>query len=299
MSYGKISAKQKEILEYIKQSILSHGYPPAVREICEAVHLKSTSSVHSHLETLEKNGYIRRDPSKPRAIEIIDDNFNLTRRELVNVPIVGTVTAGEPILAIENIQGYFPIPCIVGAVVGAVVSGFSYVLTSGGEIDGVELAKSCLVGAVSGVLAPLKGGFLMAAAIVNGINTAINTEGDPVTRVVYGIIEGGVTYIAGNRANKVTDMVQFESKAAEALGNAAVNYSIGQPMELAATGVSAAAKPVTKAIAKNMGIATSNARTTKRSNTRVITTVSGRKKVINKVKKPTRRNTKFQRVCMA
>ena len=109
MSYGKISAKQKEILEYIKQSILSHGYPPAVREICEAVRLKSTSSVHSHLETLEKNGYIRRDPSKPRAIEIIDDNFNLTRRELVNVPIVGTVTAGEPIRAIENIQGYFPI----------------------------------------------------------------------------------------------------------------------------------------------------------------------------------------------
>ena len=139
----------------------------------------------------------------------------------------------------------------------------------------------------------------MAAAIVNGINTAINTEGDPVTRVVYGIIEGGVTYIAGNRANKVTDMVQFGSKAAEALGNAAVNYSIGQPMELAATGVSAAAKPVTKAIAKNMVIATSNARTNKRSNTRVITTVSGRKKVIHKVKKPTRRNTKFQRVCMA
>ena len=110
MSYGKISAKQKEILEYIKQSILSHGYPPAVREICEAVHLKSTSSVHSHLETLEKNGYIRRDPSKPRAIEIIDDNFNLTRRELVNVPIVGTVTAGEPILAQQNIQEYIPLP---------------------------------------------------------------------------------------------------------------------------------------------------------------------------------------------
>ena len=82
-------------------------------------------------------------------------------------------------------------------------------------------------------------------------------------------------------------------------GNAAVNYSIGQPMELAATGVSAAAKPVTKAIAKNMGIATSNAGTPKQSNTRVITTVSGRKKVIHKVKKPTRRNTKFQRVCMA
>ena len=110
MSYGKISAKQKEILEYIKQSILSHGYPPAVREICEAVHLKSTSSVHSHLETLEKNGYIRRDPSKPRAIEIIDDNFNLTRREMVNVPVLGQVAAGEPILAVDNINGYFPIP---------------------------------------------------------------------------------------------------------------------------------------------------------------------------------------------
>ncbi|WP_313128656.1 transcriptional repressor LexA [Anaerocolumna sp.] len=110
MSYGKISAKQKEILEYLKSQIINKGYPPAVREICEAVNLKSTSSVHSHLETLEKNGYIRRDPSKPRAIEIIDDEFNLTRRELVNVPIVGTITAGEPILAVENIEGYFPVP---------------------------------------------------------------------------------------------------------------------------------------------------------------------------------------------
>ena len=109
MSEGNITPKQKEILEYIKDQILTRGFPPAVREICEAVNLKSTSSVHSHLETLEKNGYIRRDPTKSRTIEIIDDNFNLTRRELVNVPIVGTVTAGEPILAIENIQGYFPI----------------------------------------------------------------------------------------------------------------------------------------------------------------------------------------------
>lgn len=109
MSYGKITPKQQEILTFIKESILNRGYPPAVREICEAVHLKSTSSVHSHLETMEKNGYIRRDPTKPRAIEIIDDNFNLTRRELINVPIVGTVTAGEPILAVENIEGYFPI----------------------------------------------------------------------------------------------------------------------------------------------------------------------------------------------
>lgn len=110
MSYGKITAKQQEILEYIKQQILKKGYPPAVREICEAVHLKSTSSVHSHLESLEKNGYIRKDPTKPRAIEILDDTFNLTRREVVNVPIIGSVAAGQPILATENIENYFPIP---------------------------------------------------------------------------------------------------------------------------------------------------------------------------------------------
>lgn len=110
MSYGKISDKQREILEYIKSEILNKGYPPAVRDICEAVHLKSTSSVHSHLETLEKNGYIRRDPTKPRAIEIIDDNFNLVRREVVNVPLIGRVAAGEPLLAVENIESYFPIP---------------------------------------------------------------------------------------------------------------------------------------------------------------------------------------------
>lgn len=107
---GKISAKQEEILNYIKDSILQKGYPPSVREICEAVKLKSTSSVHSHLETLEKNGYIRRDPTKPRTIEILDDSFGLTRRELVNVPIVGQVTAGQPILAVENIEDYFPVP---------------------------------------------------------------------------------------------------------------------------------------------------------------------------------------------
>ncbi|MDD3338194.1 MAG: transcriptional repressor LexA [Lachnospiraceae bacterium] len=110
MSYGKITPKQTEILEYIKSEILNRGFPPAVREICEAVDLKSTSSVHAHLETLEKNGYIRRDPTKPRAIEIIDDNFNLVRREVVNVPIVGTVAAGQPLLAVENIDNYFPIP---------------------------------------------------------------------------------------------------------------------------------------------------------------------------------------------
>ncbi len=110
MAYGRITAKQTEILEYIKSQILNKGYPPSVRDICEAVHLKSTSSVHAHLETLEKNGYIRRDPTKPRAIEIIDDNFNLTRREVVNVPLLGQVAAGQPILAVENITNYFPIP---------------------------------------------------------------------------------------------------------------------------------------------------------------------------------------------
>ena len=109
MGNGRISAKQSEILEYIKEQILSKGYPPAVREICNAVHLKSTSSVHSHLETLEKNGYIKRDPTKPRAIEIVDENFNLTRKEMRNIPILGTVAAGQPIFAEQNISGYFPL----------------------------------------------------------------------------------------------------------------------------------------------------------------------------------------------
>ena len=110
MAQGKISAKQQEILDYIKSQILERGFPPAVRDICEAVHLKSTSSVHSHLETLEKNGYIRRDSTKPRALEILDEAFNFTRREMVNVPIVGRVAAGEPLLAEQNIEEYFPIP---------------------------------------------------------------------------------------------------------------------------------------------------------------------------------------------
>lgn len=110
MAYGKITTKQSEILEYIKKEILERGYPPAVREICEAVHLKSTSSVHSHLETLEKNGYIRRDPTKPRAIEIMDDSFQLVRHEMASIPIIGTVAAGQPILAEQNIEGYFPLP---------------------------------------------------------------------------------------------------------------------------------------------------------------------------------------------
>ena len=110
MGYGKITAKQREILEVIKTEILNKGYHPTDRELCDAVNLKSTSSIHAHLETLEKNGYIRRDPSKPRAIEIVDDNFNLVRREVVNVPVIGRVAAGQPLLAVQNIDEYFPIP---------------------------------------------------------------------------------------------------------------------------------------------------------------------------------------------
>ena len=110
MAQDKITAKQEEILEYIKETILKKGYPPAVREICEAVHLKSTSSVHSHLSTLEEKGFIRRDPTKPRTIEILDDTFNFNRREMTNVPVVGAVAAGQPPLAEQNIEDYFPIP---------------------------------------------------------------------------------------------------------------------------------------------------------------------------------------------
>ncbi len=124
---GKITAKQQEILNYIKEEILKRGYPPAVREICEAVHLKSTSSVHAHLETLEKNGYIRRDPTKPRAIEICDDSFQMVRTEMVSIPIIGNVAAGTPILADENIENYFPIPAEF------VPSGTSFALNVKGD----------------------------------------------------------------------------------------------------------------------------------------------------------------------
>lgn len=127
MGYGKISGKQQEILNYIKDEILKRGYPPAVREICEAVNLKSTSSVHSHLETLEKNGYIRRDPTKPRAIEICDDNFQMVRTEMVSLPVVGRVAAGEPILAEENVESYFPVPADI------IPKGESFILKVKGD----------------------------------------------------------------------------------------------------------------------------------------------------------------------
>lgn len=127
MGYGKITAKQQEILDYIKNEILKKGYPPTVREICETVHLKSTSSVHSHLESLEKNGYIRRDPTKPRAIEICDDSFQMVRTEMVSIPVVGNVAAGQPILAEENIEEYFPVPADV------VPKGESFILKVRGD----------------------------------------------------------------------------------------------------------------------------------------------------------------------
>ena len=127
MGYGKISSKQQEILDYIKDEILKRGYPPAVREICEAVNLKSTSSVHSHLETHEKNGYIRRDPTKPRAIEICDDSFQMMRTEMVSLPVIGQVAAGAPILAEENIESYFPVPAEL------VPNGESFILNVKGD----------------------------------------------------------------------------------------------------------------------------------------------------------------------
>ena len=127
MAFEKTTAKQQEILDYIKNEILKKGYPPTVREICETVGLKSTSSVHSHLETLEKNGYIRRDPTKPRAIEICDDGFQMLRTEMVSLPVIGNVAAGLPILAEENIESYFPVPADV------VPKGESFILNVHGD----------------------------------------------------------------------------------------------------------------------------------------------------------------------
>lgn len=100
--------KQSEIYNFIKAQIQLKGYPPAVREICQAVGLKSTSTVHGHLERLEKKGYIRRDPTKPRAIELIKDS--VTRKELIDIPIIGKITAGQPILAVENVEDTFTLP---------------------------------------------------------------------------------------------------------------------------------------------------------------------------------------------
>lgn len=107
MVKGK-SNKQTEIYEYIKQHILDKGYPPSVREICDAVGLRSTSTVHGHLDRLQAKGLIRKDPTKPRAIELIKDS--VIKKEIIDIPVVGKITAGQPILAVENIEDTFSIP---------------------------------------------------------------------------------------------------------------------------------------------------------------------------------------------
>lgn len=110
--YEDLTQKQIEILLYIKSEVQRKGYPPSVRELCKGVNLKSTSSVHGHLEKIEAKGYIRKDPTKPRAIEILDknDNFLLVSKKTIDVPILGKVTAGAPILAVENIEDTYPVP---------------------------------------------------------------------------------------------------------------------------------------------------------------------------------------------
>ncbi|MFJ8261385.1 transcriptional repressor LexA [Rummeliibacillus sp. NPDC094406] len=109
----KVSKRQEDILEFIKEEVRSKGYPPSVREIGEAVGLASSSTVHGHLNRLESKGLIRRDPTKPRAIEILDQD-NISKQGVMHVPLVGKVTAGLPITAIENIEEYFPIPNYYG-----------------------------------------------------------------------------------------------------------------------------------------------------------------------------------------
>ena len=163
---AKISKKQQEILDYLKEEILSKGYPPTVREICEKVGLKSTSSVHSHLShlsTLERNGFIRRDPTKPRAIEICDDSFQMVRTEMASLPVVGNVAAGQPILAQENIESYFPIPADI------LPHGESFALRVRGE---------------SMINAGILDGDLV---FINSCNTARNGE------IVVALIEDGAT----------------------------------------------------------------------------------------------------------
>ena len=127
MSGKELSQKQRQILDFIIQQQAQRGYPPSVREICEAANLSSTSTVHGHLERLERKGYIRRDPTKPRAIEILyhpeqevlpedmsSPEFNeVPPAEVAQVPVIGRVTAGEPILAVENIEDHFPLPLSV------------------------------------------------------------------------------------------------------------------------------------------------------------------------------------------
>ena len=180
-------------------------------------------------------------------------------------------------------------------------------LTSGGEIDGVELAKSCLVGAISGALAPLDPmkwaikPLVACAAVINGINTVINTEGDIGTRFLCGAFEAGATYISGVTANNWTGgKVVLETVSAKIIGNAAVGYTVGQTAELAAVGLSAAVSSKSSTTtSKNVNPIKPKIRTTSTSSVKNVTVVSGRKKVTSKIKKSVSRNKKFQRVCMA
>ena len=240
------------------------------------------------------------DPEVGRFVNADDTDVIFAKPQELESKNLYAYCDNNPV-AREDYAGEFPIPCIVGAVVGAVVSGFSYVLSSGGEIDGVELAKSCLVGAVSGALAPLGGNFLKAAAVINGVNTAINTEGDIVTRFICGVFEAGATYVSGFTANNWTgERVALETTAAQIIGNAGVGYTVGQTAELAAVGLSAAVSSKSSTTtSKNVNPIKPKIRTTSTSSVKNVTVVSGRKKVTSKIKKSVSRNKKFQRVCMA
>ena len=240
------------------------------------------------------------DPEVGRFVNADDTDVIFAKPQELGSKNLYAYCDNNPV-AREDYAGEFPIPCIVGAVVGAVVSGFSYVLSSGGEIDGVELAKSCLVGAVSGALAPLGGNFLKAAAVINGVNTAINTEGDIVTRFICGVFEAGATYVSGFTANNWTgERVALETTAAQIIGNAGVGYTVRQTAELAAVGLSAAVSSKSSTTtSKNVNPIKPKIRTTSTSSVKNVTVVSGRKKVTSKIKKSVSRNKKFQRVCMA
>lgn len=135
--YVDLSSRQIAILEFIKQEIRAKGYPPSVREIGEAVGLSSSSTVHGHLAQLEDKGYIRRDPTKPRAIEVLDGSEGLAKKEMVSVPVVGKVTAGQPILAVENVEDTFPLPVdFVGNDVVFILSVQGDSMVEAGILDG-------------------------------------------------------------------------------------------------------------------------------------------------------------------
>ncbi|TDR53997.1 SOS-response transcriptional repressor LexA [Listeria rocourtiae] len=110
MKQMKLSKRQQDIYDFIKSEVKDKGYPPSVREIGEAVGLASSSTVHGHLARLEGKGLIRRDPTKPRAIEILSLEDEMVAPNVINIPIIGKVTAGVPITAVENIDEYFPLP---------------------------------------------------------------------------------------------------------------------------------------------------------------------------------------------